>query len=51
MLSARKMCLMSGLDVRKPSMITTLNVMREETKRKEEQHNDKKPRTYHREER
>ncbi len=51
MLSARKLCLMCGLDVRKPSMITTLNVMREETKRKEEQYIEKKPRTYRREER
>lgn len=41
MLSARKLCLMSGLEVNKPSILKTLNVLNEESRRREEHHTDR----------
>ncbi len=52
MLSARKLCLMSGLEVNKPSILKTLNVLNEESRRREEHHTDRdRSRTHYSEER
>lgn len=52
MLSARKLCLMSGLEVNKPSILKTRNVLNEESRRREEHHTDRdRSRTHYSEER
>ena len=52
MLSARKLCLMSGLEVNKPSILKTLNVLKEESRHREEYPANKEgPRKHYSEER
>jgi len=51
-LSARKLCLMFGLEVNKPSILKTLNVLKEESRHQEEYPSSKeRPRKHYSEER
>ncbi len=47
-LSARKLCLMSGLEVNKPSILKTLNVLNEESRHREEHRTDREKSKPHR---